>query len=548
MTAATLAAAPARVAVAEHSLVGTGLLVRFGLRRDRVRLVVWVAALGALTGYAVVALGTLYPTAAARQTRAALMGNPAAVMLGGPGFGRDHYTLGAMIANELGLTIMISAAVMSILLVVRHTRAEEETGRAELIRAGVVGPRAPLTAALALAALANAAIALVIAAGLTGAGLAATDSLAFGLGIGLTGLVFAGVAAVTAQISEHARTASGSALAVLGAAAVIRGIGDIAEPGGSPLSWFSPIAWAQQTRAYVDLRWWPLLVSLVVVAGLVPLGYLLNRRRDVGAGLVAPRRGPADASRLLSGATALTARLQRGTLVGWGIGLLITGLTFGTLTNAVITMLGDNPKLSRILAAGAGGQSLVDGFYAAMTIYVALGAAAFAVTSVLRQRGEETAGRGEAVLACAVGRLRWLSAELAVTAAGSALLLLAGGLGMGISAAAVTGDAGLVGALTGAALAHLPAVLVVAALAAALVGLAPRLAGLAWVVLGYAVFSGSFGALLGLPDWALHLSPLRWTPALPGAAFDLAPIAGLTALAAVLVAAGLAGIRRRDIG
>ena len=37
---------------------------------------------------------------------------------------------------------------MAILLVVRHTRAEEETGRAELVGAGVVGRHAPLAAAL----------------------------------------------------------------------------------------------------------------------------------------------------------------------------------------------------------------------------------------------------------------------------------------------------------------------------------------------------------------------------------------------------------------
>ena len=45
---------------------------------------------------------------------------------------------------------------MSILLVVRHTRADEETGRAELVGAGVVGRHAPLAAALVVAAIADA--------------------------------------------------------------------------------------------------------------------------------------------------------------------------------------------------------------------------------------------------------------------------------------------------------------------------------------------------------------------------------------------------------
>ena len=32
------------------------------------------------------------------------MTNPAAVMLSGPGYGLDDYTLGAMVANEVALT------------------------------------------------------------------------------------------------------------------------------------------------------------------------------------------------------------------------------------------------------------------------------------------------------------------------------------------------------------------------------------------------------------------------------------------------------------
>lgn len=545
MSATTLTPVPAHRSTGSRALAGTGALVRFALRRDRLRLLIWVLAIGALTAYTVAALETVYPTAADRHARAALMGNPAAVMLSGPGFGVDDYTLGAMVANELGLTVMIAVAIMSILLVVRHTRAEEETGRAELVRAGAVGRRAHLTAALAVAVLANTAIAAVVAVGLAAVGLAAIDSLAFGLGVGLTGLVFAAVAAVTAQVSEHTRAGSGSALAVLGAAVLVRGIGDIAEPGGGPLSWFSPIAWAQQTRPFVDLRWWPLLASVAVVAAGATLGHRLAERRDLGAGLRTQRRGAADASPLLSGTTALAARLQRGTVTGWAVGLLLTGLTFGALTHSVTDAVAGNPQLESFLATGAAGGR-TDAFYAAMMVYLALGSAAFAVSSVLRLRGEETAGRVEPLLAGALGRPRWMGGGLLVTLAGTVLLLLAGGLGMGVSAAAVTGDGGLVATLVGAALVHLPAVAVVAGVAAALVGLAPRVSALAWVVLGYGLLASMFGGLLGLPEWAMRLSPFGWVPALPGQPWDTAPVAGLTLLAAGLVAAGLAGVRRRD--
>ncbi|MGO1333992.1 MAG: ABC transporter permease, partial [Cellulosimicrobium funkei] len=240
-------------------------LLRFVLRRDRVRIPVWTASVALLFGYAAVALDTLYPTAADRQARAALVSSPAGIMLSGPQYGIEDYTLGAMIANEMALTVMVAVAIMSIFLVVRHTRAEEETGRAELVRAGVVGRHAPATAAFVAAVVANAAIALATGVVLVATGLDAVDSLALGAAVGVTGLVFAAVAVVTSQVTEHARGASGLALAVLGVAFLLRAVGDVQEEHGSWVSWLSPIGWAQQIRAFVDLRWWPLGLSVALV-------------------------------------------------------------------------------------------------------------------------------------------------------------------------------------------------------------------------------------------------------------------------------------------
>ena len=217
--------------------------------------------------YAVSALPTVYSTPAERQVRAELMKSPAATMMSGPGYGLDNYTLGAMITNEMVLWLAVPAAMMSIFLVVRHTRAEEETGRAELIRSAVVGRYAAPVSALIVALMANAGVAVLTALAMMSGGLDATDSVAVGVGLGLTGLAFAGVATVTAQLTEHARSASSLAMAVLGAAFLLRAVGDAAQPGGSIVSWFSPLAWIQQRRPFVDLRWWPLLLSLGVLAG-----------------------------------------------------------------------------------------------------------------------------------------------------------------------------------------------------------------------------------------------------------------------------------------
>jgi len=543
--AATLV--PARAARGGERLAGTGRLLRLALRRDRVRLTAWLLGVAGLTVYASAALETTYPTAADRQARGEVMSNPAAVMLSGPGYGLEDYTLGAMVANEVALTAMIAAAIMSVLLTVRHTRADEEDGRTELVGAGAVGRRAPLTAALALVGLADAAIALLVTAGLAGSGFAGADSLAVGAGIGLTGLVFGSVAAVTAQLTAYARAASGTALAVLATAAVVRGAGDVLREGGSALSWFSPIAWAQQTRAFVDLRWWPLALSAVLVAALVRTAYELVGRRDVGAGLVPPRPGPAAASARLTGVVALAGRLQRAAILGWGVAVLLLGVVYGSITDSVTDLLAENERVAEALEAIGGAGSLADSFAATIGLYLTLVVAAFAVSSVLRVHGEETAGRAGLMLAAAVDRRRLLGGSLAVTVAAAVLLTVVAGLGTGLAAAAVTGDADQLGRLFGAVLTPLPAVLVVAGVAAVLVGIAPGRAVLAWAAVAWVVLVGLFGPLLKLPEWVTRLSPFGWLPAVPAEPADPAPLVGLTLLAAALVAVALAGFRRRDL-
>ncbi|GAB4071777.1 ABC transporter [Angustibacter speluncae] len=547
MTTAAPPRSTARTSAAPgHPLVGTGALVRLALRRDRVRLPVWVLSTGLLTVYSVFALRLAYPDAASRQGRAALMENPAAVMLGGPGFGVDDYTVGAMVANELGLTVMVVASIMSVLLVVRHTRADEEQGRAELVRAGVVGRHAPLAAALAVTALADLGLGVVVAGGLAAADLGAVDSVAFALGVALTGLLLGPVAAVTAQVAAHARPATGSALAVLAAAAVVRGVGDVLHPTGSALSWCSPIAWAQQTRVYVDLRWWPLLLTVLGTVALVALAFGLVDRRDVGAGLVAARGGRATASPRLAGPAGLLVRLQRGSLAGWAVGVALTGATFGALTDSVLDAVQTNPAMEGFLQAG-GGSDLLDSFFATLMVYIALGAAGFAVGSVLRLRSQEQEGRVELLLAAAVARPRLALVALGVALGGAVLVLVAGGAAMGVTAAGVQDDPAVVGRLVLAALVHLPAVALLAAAALALVGAAPRWAVLAWVPVGWAVLVGLFAGLLDLPDAALWWSPLHWVPRYPAEAVDPVPLLVLSALAVALAVVGVVGYRRRDV-
>jgi ABC-2 type transport system permease protein len=522
---------------------GTASLVRLVLRRDRIRLPVWILAIVGLVQASAQAVADAYSTQAQIDTYAATMGSsPAAVAMGGPPVGLR--TLGGIVVYETSITALVATGLMAVFLVVRHTRAEEEQGRTELLRSAVVGRHAPTAAALMVVWSACVLVGLGVVLALVSVELPASDAIVFGASVAAAGLVFAAVAACAAQLMTHARGAVGLSSAVLGAAFVLRAAGDV---GNGRLSWASPLGWSQATRPFADQRWWPLAISLTVSLLLVALALWLATRRDLGLGLVAPRPGPAHASASLRGPAGLALRLQRGSIVGWATGIFLGGFAFGSLSRELETMVESNPTFAEYFAA-AGGTSLVDSFFAVALLLLALIGTGFAVSSVLRIRAEETSGRLEPILATGVSRTSLLAGNLLVTLVGTGVVVAAGGLGVGIAQALVSDEPGSVGRMLGYGLVHLPAVLVLAALAVVLVGWAPRAVALCWSALAVCFVVAWLGGLLPIPAWVEAASPFTHTPQAPAEAVSAGPLVALGMLAATGVAAGLAGFRRRDVG
>ncbi|WP_438387057.1 ABC transporter permease [Actinopolyspora saharensis] len=524
---------------------GTGALVKLILRRDRIRIPAWIAGVAFFLLGSVASFPTAYGTAAERQARAALMNNPATVVLTGPGFGREDYTYGAMTANEMGGMTAVLIALMSILLVVRYSRHEEESGRTELLRSAVVGRHAPLAAALITVLGVNLVLGLVLGLGLpaTLPELGLAGSLLFAAGLTSVGFVFTAVAAVTAQLMEHGRAASGLAGALLAACFALRGAGDL---GDGTLSWLSPIGWAQRTRAYVDGTWWPLIPALLLTVLLVVLACTLRARRDEGAGLVRGGLGRTSASGSLSGPFALALRLQRGALTGWTVGFVLFGAFVGTIAEQAARFVASNETAQRFFEQRGQADS-AETMIATYVSLMAMVAGGFALQSAGLSRAEESAGRLEPLLGgTPLSRARWAVANLAATITGSVLVLGGGGLGAGLVRAAAGGDGSDVLRVLAAALAHLPAVWVLAGIATLLFGLVPAASGLGWLVLAWAVFVGMFGPLLRLPDWLAEVSPFAHTPMLPTGDPEATPLIALTVTAVVLMAVGVTAFRRRD--
>jgi len=531
-----------------NTLTGTGRLVRLILRRDRVIMPLWVLFLGLVPLSYVATIDDLFPAAADRIRYATTSANNAGfVALYG---GLHGSSLGELVAWRAGfLPVIIGLA--GILTVIRHTRTEEDTGRRELLGSTVVGRHAPLAAALVATFGANLVMGLVLAGGMVGQDLPGAGSLAFGLEMAASGWIFAAFGAIAAQLAGAGGTARGIAIMTLGVAYVLRIVGDISAMSDGPLSWLtwlSPIGWVQRIRPYGEDLLWPALLVVVVTVLLTLVAVALSARRDVGAGLLPPRPGPAVAPATLSSPLGLAWRLHRGLLAGWAGGFVALGIVMGYLAEGVGDLVGDNKEMREVFARMGGSTGLIDNYLASTLGLFGMVTAAYAIQAMLRARNEEVAERAEPVLATAVGRLHWVGSHLLFSLLGPAVTLAAAGVAMGLTHGLNVRDVGgELPRILGGAMVQLPAVWVLSAVTVLLFGVLPRLAAVAWAALSACLLIGLIGPALQLDQWVMDISPFTHVPHVPGTDVTATPLVWLLAVAVVVGIVGLSGLRRRDI-
>ena len=533
------------------ALTGTATLARLARKRDRVRLSAYVLGLATLWAGMLAAESAMTHQALVEETE--IFVRTPAVRIFGVASG---VSVGATVLIRGYVVLAVLAALMSALAVVRHTRQNEETGRSELVGAAVVGRHAPLAAALIVTVGAD----IALSAALGGAGILTgqpvTGSLVTGASVGAFGVVFAGVAAVTVQLSSTTRGAGGLAAAALGLAFLVSGVGNMlgsADAGGLRLvsawpAWLSPMGWGQQMRPFGGDHWWPLALSAVAFVALVGAAGALTARRDVGRGILAERRGRAEAAPALLSPLGLVWRLQRGALLAWAVGMLGFGLIFG----AIIDEVAGSSSATTDWYARMGGSDVIVDAYRASTIQMAgMAVAIYATQMLLRMRAEEADGPLEHILATSVSRPRWMISHVLNAALGALALLLVFAIGMGMTAGAILGDVpAQVRDMVVAGLVQLPAIFVIGSVVVAVTALLPRWASaVSWtLVIVFILIGPMFGAAtLQLPEWTQNLSPFTHIPKVPGTDVTALPVLALIAIAAALASAGLASFRRRNL-
>lgn len=536
---------------------GTWRLLRLALRRDRISLPLTIGLTLALIVGSVPALAEVYSS---RSEITSYVASAAPSVVGrvfqGPVQGS---MLGSIVVAELYLFGAVIICIMSAFIVTRHTRHNEEIGAAELIGSGVVGRSAPLSAALLLVVLANVVTSGGIYAGLLMVPeLDAAGSLYLALAFGGFGLAMAGIAAVTAQLSDYRRGANLLAMAALGVFFLVRGFGDaigeLSADGLSVtshwLSWLSPMGWGYLVLPYAENNLAPLALSLGLFLASISLAYALLYRRDVGSSIFASKPGSARASSWLRTIEGLASRLQRGNLLVWTAGFAVTGALVAVVVDDYRQTFEENEFFQTMLArTGQSADGFIEAIVGLMFPILATFLAGYAVSALVKLADEENSSRLEAILSTATGRVRWLLSHVGFAIFGSVVAFSVMGLAAGVGYAVSADDSTLDGmTIFWASVVSVPAMLVfVGVISLVFAAFGRWVKPFAWTYYAYCAFIGTFKGIFDWPEWVGKLSPFGYTPSYPSNDFEWTALVGLLVVATLLIAASCLVFRRRDI-
>jgi ABC-2 type transport system permease protein len=539
-------------------IYGFGSIYGKTIRDSRLAFLIAAGLLGGITLVLGAAIGTVFPTPAARLEVNALIGSMPASMVNLFGnatlMGSKLGTLGGYMTWKYGALFALGTALWSILALSGTLAGEASRGSLDIVAAAPFGKRRialeKLAAHLTMLWLAMAFIAIMIVVSSNAFGdatlgdrISIESAVGFALWAGFIAMFFGGLALALAPFLGRSGSAgvAGLAMVALWAASGL-------EVGG-PLVLLSPFHWTADHIPLVGDYDWPGLAAVGVVAVvLLGLGVELFRRRDLGvtAGLGLPAlpedvlgvRGPVS--------RAFGDELPRA--LSWGIGFGLMGALLASLVGPFADQIKKDPSLSSTLAGVFRGLELQTAggwlqLYAEL-LYIAAGLAA--ATFVSKWASDESDGRLEEILAVPMTRARWVIAGGvgAILAVVVMTVLLAAGIGLG----AVAGGATMGDAIVGTASLGL--------FAAAIVGVGVAVGGL-WrtslaaeiaalvVVATYLV--DLLAPPLNLPDWVHQLALTAHLGQPMIGQWDLAGVVACVVIAAGGILLGAWGMSRRDV-
>ncbi len=503
------------------------------------------ALLFALLGLSiVVGYRHTYPTEAARIEFARSFGVNKAVQLF-YGVPRNLLSVGGYASWRLAGLGTVIAAVWALLVSTRAFRGDEDTGRQELVLAGVVTRRGAYVAVVVSLAAGAAILWAGTFAGLAGARLPAGGAAYLALVTVSPALVFAGVGALASQLASSRRLALELGTAVLALSFLLRVVADIGGVGA--LRWLTPLGWTEELRPFAGPRPLVLLLPVVATVGLLAAARTISGRRDVGSGLLRAADTAEPRLRGLSSPTAYALRAERGALAAWLAGTTLFALVVGVLSTSFTPKTISSNIQHEI--GKLGGASIVTpsgalGFY---FLFFVLVISLFACSQVAAARREEADQQLETLLTLPVGRTSWLGGRLLLAAAAAAVLALVAGATAWAGAAAQSAGVPLPRMLEAGANC-LPAAILFLGLGVLAYALWPRAgAGLAYGLVVVAFVWSLLGALVGAPRWLLDSTPFQHVGLVPAEPFRTTAALAMVAIGIGGCIGALAAFRRRDL-
>jgi ABC-2 type transport system permease protein len=520
---------------------GLGTMLRIVARIQWRSALIWALALGASMVGTAASVASLYDTPAKIHTYAAAVTTGSALAaINGTVEGID--SLGGVIQDEFGFLIAFLIPLLGISLIARATRGAEASGQLELLLGGRIARQQPPVAALLVATATIVATAALFAVGLAVFGVPLVGAVLYALSLVALGFVFAGLAALLAQLTPHPRGVYTWSLIILAGSFALRGIGDVTKTW---VAWLSPLGWAEKAAPFGDQRWWALLIPLAVGLTLSSAAARLASRRDLGSALVRGGAGPDRATARLRNPIGFAVWIHRPAILGWlAGGVLFAGL-MGALSHQFLAAMAGNPAVAN--AIGIGGGRPVDGLIAATQLYLAVIGAGYLVQAISTLRTEESNGRLENRLSGTLSRPRWLAAHAVILLGGLVTIVLGSSLVLGLATGLSAGNMAEFGPTLTSGLAYLPAELVLGGIALLVYGIHPRLFGIAWAGYAAMTFIAFLGPGLKLSQWVLDLSPTTHVGNPPMGAVQTGALIVMSAVAAALIAAGFVVFRRRDV-
>ncbi len=455
-------------------------------------------------------------------------------------------TTGGYTAWRVGGTLAIFSAVFGLLAAVRALRTEEESGRAELILAGVVGRRDALLASLAAVGAGIAVLWVAVLLGLVIARLPFGPSAYMALAVVSTIPVYVGVGALTSQLAPTRRAALELGGAFVGLSLLLRVIADTSG-GAAWLRWLTPLGWAEELRPFTGARPWVLLLPLAATLTLLWVSVRIALRRDVGSGVLAARDTADPSLGLLGSPTRFALRLERFSLLVWALSVGAFAYIVGVISNS-ISSAGISKNLQRELEkVGSGSILTPSGYIGFAFIFFILVVSLFVVGQIGAARHEEAGEQLETMLALPVDRRAWLGGRLGLAVAGALGISVVAGF-VAWAGAESAGVHLSLGRMLEAGLNCMPVAMLFLGVAALLYALVPRASGgIAYAAVVVAFLWQLFGSLLGAPKWLVDITPFQHIGFVPAQSLQIeaAVVMGLVGVAC----GGLAvwAFARRDL-